>query len=91
MLSIAGQLGPQCEIIADFSKAPTTAEETIGVEHILNLVDRHPSSMSDICACLGLSLSRAESLVTALSDLSQVVCVQRDGTIYYSTPKSSPS
>jgi wyosine [tRNA(Phe)-imidazoG37] synthetase (radical SAM superfamily) len=91
MLSIAGQLGPQCEIIADFSKAPTTAEETIGVEHILNLVDRHPSSMSDICACLGLSLSRAENLVTALSDLSQVVCVQRDGTIYYSTPKSSPS
>ncbi len=91
MLFIAGQLGPQCEIIADFSKAPSTAEETIGKEHILNLVNRHPCSMSDICACLGLSRCKAQSLVTALTDLCQVVFTQRDGTIYYSTPKSSPS
>lgn len=89
MLAIANQLGPKCEIIADFSKAPSTAEEAIGPEHILNLVDRHPSSMSDICACLGLSVSRAQALIATLTGSGQVVLAQRDRTTYYSTPKPS--
>ncbi len=90
MLTIANQLGAKCEIIADFSKGPSIANDTIGADHILNLVDRHPSSMSDICACLGLSLSRAEALLMTLTQSCQVVYTQRDGTIYYSTPKSTP-
>lgn len=89
MLAIANQLGPKCEIIADFSKAPSTAEEAIGSEHILNLVDRHPCSMSDICSCLGLSASRAQTLIETLTSSGQVVSGQRDTTIYYSTPKLS--
>jgi wyosine [tRNA(Phe)-imidazoG37] synthetase (radical SAM superfamily) len=91
MLAIANQLGPECEIIADFSKAPSTVEETIGSAHILNLVDRHPSSMSDICACLGLSASRAQTLIATLTESGQVVIGHRDRTTYYSTPKPSPS
>jgi wyosine [tRNA(Phe)-imidazoG37] synthetase (radical SAM superfamily) len=90
MLTIANQLGPKCEIIADFSKAPSTAKEAIGAEHILNLVDRHPSSMSDICACLGLSPSRAQTLIAPLIRSGQVVFGQRDRTTYYNTPKSAP-
>jgi len=90
MLAIANQLGPKCEIIADFSKAPCASEETMGAEHILNLVDRHPSSMSDICACLGLSASRAQTLITTLTESGQVVLEQRDRATYYSTPKSFP-
>lgn len=91
MLSIAGQLGPKCEIIADFSKAPSTAGETIGPEHILNLVDRHPCTMSDICASLGLPISRAKILIADLTKSGQVVLEQRDTVIYYSTPKSAHS
>jgi len=90
MLAIANQLGAKCEIIADFSKDPSVANDTIGADHILNLVDRHPSSMSDICACLGLSLPRAEALLMILTQTSQVVCTQRDETTYYSTPKPTP-
>ncbi|NQV31951.1 MAG: radical SAM protein [Phycisphaeraceae bacterium] len=90
MLAIANQLGPECEIIADFSKASSTAEEAIRSEHILNLVDRHPSSMSDICACLGLSASGAQTLIETLTASGQVVSGTRDTTIYYSTPKPSP-
>ena len=90
MLTIANQLGPKCEIIADFSKAPSTAEEAIGSEHIQNLVDRHPSSMSDICSCLGLSAPRAQALIATLTGSGQVVSEQRDGRTYYSTPKSTP-
>ncbi|MCP4455277.1 MAG: radical SAM protein [Planctomycetes bacterium] len=89
MLALANQLGPKCEIIADFSKAPSTVEETIGSAHILNLVDRHPSSMSDIRACLGLSAARAQTLITPLTESGQVVWEQRDRITYYSTPKSS--
>ncbi|MCF7975645.1 MAG: radical SAM protein [Phycisphaerae bacterium] len=89
MLAMANHLGPKCEIIADFSKAPSTAGEAIGPAHILNLVDRHPSSMSDICTCLGLPLARAEDLMTPLLQSRQVLCIQRDGTPFYSTPKST--
>ena len=89
MLAIANQLGPECEIIADFSKAPSTAKEAIGSEHILNLVDRHPSSMSDICSCLGLSASGAQALIATLTRSGQLVFEQREGITYYSTPKPS--
>ncbi len=89
MLAIANQLGPKCEIIADFSKAPSTAKATIRAEHILNLVDRHPSTMSDICACLGLSPSRAQALVTTLVQSGQVVRAPRDRVTYYRTQKPS--
>lgn len=89
MLDIANQLGPQCEILADFSRAPSASTEAIGPEHILNLVDRHPSSMSDICACLGLSEDRAKRLLTALIESGQVVSEQRDKITHYITPKPS--
>jgi wyosine [tRNA(Phe)-imidazoG37] synthetase (radical SAM superfamily) len=87
MLAIANQLGPECEIIADFSRAPSPGGEAIGAAHILNLVDRHPCSLSDISACLGLPPSRAEALIAPLLESRQVLCNKRDGTSFYSTPK----
>lgn len=89
MLEIANTIGPKCEIIADFSKAQSQSTEAIDQSHVLNLIDRHPSSMSDICACLGISTDRASDILTPLVQSQQVITTHKDAAIYYSTPKST--
>ena len=49
MQVIAEQLGPNCEIIADFTKPSRNTVEPVGSQHVFDMIARHPCTLSDIC------------------------------------------
>jgi len=60
LLSIARRLGPNAQIIADFSGIGDADNVAANTENILDMLRRRPCSLDDICS--GLSIHRNEAL-----------------------------
>ena len=77
--AIARKLGPRCEIISDFSQAPSGATAGAGADDVLALLRRRPCSVDDISS--GLHIHRHEVLKIAaqLQDKGVIRSEYRNG------------
>lgn len=94
---IATQLGPSCEIIADFSR---DLNERTSAGHVtdefrlhfplgnksqtlLSMLKRRPCSLDDISAGLSINRNEAEKYVTELQDRGLIRAEDKGGQIFY--------
>ena len=92
---IAIQLGPGCEVVADFSPGrhdtsaasqipPRSQSHTPSIhEALLSMLKRRPCSLNDISASLGISRDEAIAHVTDLLRQNLVQSEEKDGRVFF--------
>jgi len=94
---IARQLGPKCEVIADFSKVQTCGPEQdksqdLPEHHfttnrqkqaLLSMLKRRPCSLEHISAGLRINPIEASKHVTDLQDEGLIISEERNGKVFY--------
>jgi wyosine [tRNA(Phe)-imidazoG37] synthetase (radical SAM superfamily) len=97
---IAGQLGPDAEVIAEFSSGPgrnvqsakdqssAVVEKNRKTQAVLAMLKRRPCSVSDICSALGISANQARKCVDELKRRGTVRSSQKDGTTFFKATQS---
>jgi wyosine [tRNA(Phe)-imidazoG37] synthetase (radical SAM superfamily) len=95
---IAARLGPNCEVVADFSPARdkltiSRAQDAFGphfavsrqTEALLSMLKRRPCSLNDICAGLGISHNEASDYISDLQHRGVIHSEEKDGRVFYKT------
>ena len=89
--AVAAQLGPKCEVIADFS-APhngklceSEAEDVRRTEALLSMLKRRPCSLNDICSGLGIHRNEALKHISHLQHRGAIHSEKRDGRVFFKT------
>jgi len=90
--AIAGQLGENCEVIADFSPPSLCfAKRSSGggniegrAEDVLSMLKRRPCSLSDISSALGISRDEALKYITHFQQQGVIDSRQKDGVVFFS-------
>jgi len=95
--AIAAQLGPRCEIVADFSPArngkphESKAEDTFGLhfatshktQTLLSMLKRRPCSLNDICSGLGISHNEALKYINDLQHRGIILSEKKGGSVFF--------
>ena len=82
---IAEELGPLCEIIADYSKLPAPGSTPLKTQDLLTLLRRRPCTLDELCAGLGVTRDQAALQVEALVRTQQILAEFKDGVTFYKT------
>jgi hypothetical protein len=95
---IAARLGPNCEVVADFSQvrdklAESEGEYALGphfatsrqTEALLSMLKRRPCSLNDICAGLGISDNEASEYISDLQRRGAIHSEEKDGRVFFKT------
>ena len=96
---IAEQLGPKCEVVADFSPAhsykhnQSKSEDILGLhsainlkaEALLSMLKRRPCSLNDICTGLGISHNEAQKHIGDLKHQGIIQSDEKDGIVFFKT------
>lgn len=82
--SIAEQLGPNSEVIADFSKVPDIAGPGSVREKILAMLRRRPCNVDDICNGLGIDTAEAAKVIGYLEREGIIKPESSGGKIFFS-------
>ena len=94
---IAKYLGPNCEVIADFSQvrddvsSPTDSQEVVTSHHkadatnsaLLTMLKRRPCSLNDICACLNIKHNEALKFISDLQQRGLIRSEIKDGYTFF--------
>jgi wyosine [tRNA(Phe)-imidazoG37] synthetase (radical SAM superfamily) len=90
---IAQALGPNCEVIADFTRRGGGGKggQAITLEHcggiqadsLLSMLKRRPCSLEDICNGLGLSKNQASKYLSELQSTGLVSSEQINGAVFF--------
>ncbi len=95
--AIADCLGPNCEIIADFSPGPDSefledkGDDEIGPQFaarrktktLFSMLKRRPCSLEDICSAMGIGPNEALKYVTVLQHKGVIRSEKRGGRIFF--------
>ena len=81
--TIAAQLGPQCEIIADFSTLQHVKYSENKADNVLSILKRRPCSLDDISAGLGIDGSEAMKYIRELQQQGLIGSKPKDGTTFF--------
>ncbi len=81
--TIAGQLGENCEVIADFSPAHHGRNIEGKADDVLSMLKRRPCSLSDVCSALGLSRDEALKYITHFQQQGVVDSRKKGGVIFF--------
>lgn len=81
--AIATQLGPQCEIIADFSTLHHVNFPENKVDDVLSILKRRPCSLDDISSGLGIGPNEALKYISHLQHKGLIHSKQKDGIIFF--------
>ena len=96
---IATLLGPQCEVVADFSPAHNrmgpernhedTLRHHFAITHktqaLLSMLKRRPCSLNDICAGLGINCNEALQYINELQHRGIIHTEEKDGRVFFKT------
>jgi wyosine [tRNA(Phe)-imidazoG37] synthetase (radical SAM superfamily) len=82
--AIAGALGENCEVIADFSPARHGGNIEGKAEDVLSMLKRRPCSLSDICSALGISRDEALKYITHFQQQGVIDSREKDGVTFFS-------
>ena len=88
---IANQIGPNCEVIADFAQSSSSDEKhTIALkldetvtETLFSMLKRRPCSLNDICSSMNMHQNEAVKYLSELIKLNSIYSENIDGTLYY--------
>ena len=97
--NIAAQLGPQCEVVADFSPAYSYKHNqsnpkdmfgphpaiNIEAQALLSMLKRRPCSLNDVCTGLVISHNEAQRLVSDLKHRGIIQSDEKDGIVFFKT------
>jgi len=95
--NIADQLGPKCEVVADFTSThsfklnSSISEDTLGsqsftnskAESLLSMLKRRPCSLNDICAGLGISQNEARKHISDFQHMGVIQSDEIDGIVFF--------
>ena len=88
---IATQLGPNCEVIADFSQSlpyenkhtlESAAHGTV-IETLFSMLKRRPCSLDDICTSMNMHRNEAVKYISELEKQGRIHSENIDGTLYF--------
>ena len=80
---IRRQLGPDAEVIADFSRARTDADFAAREEEVLDMIRRRPVTSGDIADGLGIHMNEVAKFVTALLKSGRIRKEDRAEKVYF--------
>ena len=86
---IASQIGPDCEVIADFSKDITSEKKHVHKEDkkieesLFSMLKRRPCSLNDICSSMNIHHNEAVKYIGELQQKGLIESENIDGTIYF--------
>ncbi len=81
--AIAKEIGPSCEIIADYSRLGEHGEAPVTPQAVLALLRRRPGTLDDLAAGLRISRDQATSHLDSLIRLGAVSTELRDDLTFY--------
>ncbi len=81
--TIAAQLGPQCEIIADFSTLQQVKYSENKADNVLSTLKRRPCSLDDISSGLGIGRNEALKYISHLQHKGLIHSEQKDGINFF--------
>jgi wyosine [tRNA(Phe)-imidazoG37] synthetase (radical SAM superfamily) len=81
--AIASQIGPNCEVAADFPPRHTTGVIDSRAADILSMLKRRPCSLDDICSGLGIRREEALKHISELRSQGAVRPEEKDGITYF--------
>ncbi len=81
--AIADQIGPQCEIIADFPTLHHMNFHEKTADDVLSILKRRPCSLDDISSGLGISHNEVLKYIRALQDRGLVFSEQKEGLLFF--------
>ena len=83
LAAIAGQLGVECEIVADYSRAASGRHIETGGESVLSMLKRRPCSLEDICSGLGTARNEALKYLGHLQGRGTIESEEKGGVVFY--------
>jgi wyosine [tRNA(Phe)-imidazoG37] synthetase (radical SAM superfamily) len=81
--AIAKEIGPSCEIIADYSRLADHGDAPVTAHAVLALLRRRPCTVDDLAAGLRISRDQAASHLDSQIRLGAVSTEIRDGLTFY--------
>jgi len=81
--TISNQLGPSCDIIADFSINHQSKHIEIKAENVLSMLKRRPCSINDICSSLGLTRNETLKYISHYQNQGIIDCEEQGDIIFY--------
>jgi len=81
--TIAAQLGPQCEIIADFSTVHHVKFPANKADNVLSILKRRPCSLDDISSGLGLGRNEAIKYIRILQQQGVILSEHKNGILFF--------
>ena len=83
LIRIAEQLGPQCEVIADFISAHCGLTPGDLAQTVLSMLKRRPCSLGDISSGLGIHRNEVSRCISQLQKQGSVCSEEKGGIIFY--------
>jgi wyosine [tRNA(Phe)-imidazoG37] synthetase (radical SAM superfamily) len=81
--TIAAQLGPQCEIIADFATLHHVKFPDNKADNVLSILKRRPCSLDDISSGLGIGRNEAMKYISNLQQQGLILSEHKDGILFF--------
>jgi wyosine [tRNA(Phe)-imidazoG37] synthetase (radical SAM superfamily) len=81
--TIAELLGPNCEIVADFSLLCHGSNSETRAEYVLSMLKRRPCSLDDICAGLGIHTGEALKYIESFQRQGLIDSVPKNGLLFF--------
>ncbi len=85
LASIAAQLGPNAEVVADFRSETAVSETTLypASEQILAVLARRPCTLDDMCQSMGLARTEIVKNLAFLEKNGLVISQRTEGQLFY--------
>jgi wyosine [tRNA(Phe)-imidazoG37] synthetase (radical SAM superfamily) len=81
---IAKLLGPNCEVVDDFSPLCHRKNLQTKAKYVLSILKRRPCSLEDICAGLGIQPDEALKYINHFQHQGIIVSEQKEGRLFFS-------
>jgi wyosine [tRNA(Phe)-imidazoG37] synthetase (radical SAM superfamily) len=81
--AISAQIGPKCEVVADFLPHKYGKDTVNKAQDVLSMLKRRPCSLNDICSGLGIDQREAMKYISYYKQEGLLDCEQRGGTIFF--------
>ncbi len=80
---MARQLGPNCEVIADFVSSHCKKPADDFPQTLLSMLKRRPCSVDDICSALGIGQNEAREYLAGLEKHGKIVAENKTGRTFF--------
>ncbi|AQT68303.1 tRNA-modifying enzyme [Anaerohalosphaera lusitana] len=77
LAAIAEEFGPKAEAVVDYAKLPARSDKDVDEGQVLEMLERRPCRIDDLCSSLGISIPRAINLLQRLLISEEVTAEAR--------------